>query len=91
VSGDENRALLRRFFEGSDQGDLETIEEFIAPDFVDHSLNPGQEPDRDGYLRSLVRYHATFSHCRTSIDYLATDGDMMISRVTTRNFHAGVS
>jgi hypothetical protein len=38
-------------------------------------------------LRSLVRYHATFSHCRTSIDYRATDGDMVISRVTTRNIY----
>jgi hypothetical protein len=31
VSGDENKALLRRFFEASDQGDPETIEELHAP------------------------------------------------------------
>jgi hypothetical protein len=31
VSGDENKALLRRFFEASYQGDPETIEELHAP------------------------------------------------------------
>jgi hypothetical protein len=31
VSGDGNKALLRRFFEASDQGDPETIAELHAP------------------------------------------------------------
>jgi hypothetical protein len=31
VSGDENKDLLRRIFEASDQGDTETIEELHAP------------------------------------------------------------
>jgi hypothetical protein len=53
VSGDENKALLRRFFEASDQGDPETIEELHAPNFADHSLNPGQARDREGHLGSL--------------------------------------
>jgi hypothetical protein len=53
VSGDENKALLRRFFEASDQGDPETIVELHAPHFADHSLNPGQARDREGYLRPL--------------------------------------
>jgi hypothetical protein len=40
--------------EAPDQGDLDTLEEVLAPDFVDHNLIPGQEPARevrDGYLQ----------------------------------------
>jgi hypothetical protein len=53
VSGDENKDLLRRIFEASDQGDTEAIEELHAPHFADHSLNPGQARDREGYLRRM--------------------------------------
>jgi serine phosphatase RsbU (regulator of sigma subunit) len=84
---EKNKALVRRFLLAADRGDLEELEELLAPDFVDHSLNPGQEADREGYLRSITGYHATFSHSRSSIEYQATDGDMVISRVSRRDIH----
>ena len=84
---EKNKTLVRRFLLAVDQGDLEAIEELLAPDFVDHSLNPGQEADREGYLRSIARHHATFSHSRSSIDYQGTDGDMVISRVSRLDIH----
>ena len=84
---EKNKALVRRFLLAADRGDLEALEELLAPDFVDHSLNPGQEADREGYLRSIARYHATFSHSRYSIHYQAANGDMVISRVSRRDIH----
>jgi hypothetical protein len=30
------------------------MDEMIAPDFVDRSLMPGQEPDREGFKRSVA-------------------------------------
>jgi len=84
---EKNKALVRRFLAAADRGDLEALEELLAPDFVDHSLNPGQEADREGYLRSIAGYHATFSHSRYSIDYQASDGDMVISRVSRGDIH----
>ena len=84
---EKNKALVRHFLLAADRGDLEAIEELLAPDFVDHSLNPGQEADREGYLRSIAKYHATFSPSRSSIDYQASDGDMVISRVSRRDIH----
>jgi hypothetical protein len=42
VSVEENKALVRRFFEAQAKGDLDAVREMMAPDFVDHSLLPGQ-------------------------------------------------
>ena len=46
---EKNMALVRRFLEAQANADLDTLEELLAPDFVDRSLLPGQEPTREGY------------------------------------------
>jgi predicted ester cyclase len=85
---EKNKALIRRFFEALDEGNLDAIEEMLAPDFVDHSPLPDQEPGREGYKLLLAEDRAALSDVRTTIEYQATDGDdMVISRVIMRSIH----
>jgi serine phosphatase RsbU (regulator of sigma subunit)/ketosteroid isomerase-like protein len=85
---EEKKALVRRFIEAQDKGDLETLDELLAPDFVDHNLLPGQEPGREGFMRGVAEDHAALSDIRNTIEYQATDGDdMVITRSTMRTFH----
>ncbi len=86
---EENKALVRRFCEAQDKGDLETLDDLLAPDFVDHSLLPGQEPGREGFMQAIAEEHAVISHMRTTFEYQATDGDMVISRVRMRIIQRG--
>jgi serine phosphatase RsbU (regulator of sigma subunit)/predicted ester cyclase len=86
-SEDENKALARRFLEAFANGDLHTLDELLAPEFINHSLLPGQDPGREGYLQSAAEQHAGFSDIRYIIEYQATDGDMVISRLTMRAIH----
>ena len=79
-SAEENKALARRFVEANANADLDTLYELLAPDFVDHSLEPGQEPGREGYLRGVAE--ESFSNQRTIIEDQAADGDKVISRLT---------
>ena len=51
MSAEEKKALVRRFVEAQDKGDLETLDELLAPDFVDHNLLPGQDPGREGFMQ----------------------------------------
>jgi predicted ester cyclase len=84
----ENKGLVRRFMEAQAQGDLETLDELLAPDFVDHSLLPGQDPGREGFLQGIAEDYAALSDRRTTIEYQATDGDdMVITRFTSRSIH----
>ena len=86
-SAEENKALARRFLEAQDEADLETLDELLAPDFVDHTLLPGQVPGREGYIRMIVEDIAALSDVRTTIDYQAVDGDMVITRQTSYSTH----
>ena len=86
-SEDKNKALARRFLEAFANADLHTLDELLAPEFINHSLLPGQDPGREGYLQSAAEQHAGFSDIRYIIEYQATDGDMVISRLTMRAIH----
>jgi ketosteroid isomerase-like protein len=68
MSAEKNKALVRRFLEAHAKGDLDTLEEMLAPDFVDHNLIPGQQPGREGYLRAFAEFHAAYSHTRYAIE-----------------------
>ena len=88
ASEEKNKALVRRFLEAQAKGDLQTLDELLAPDFVDHSPLPGQEdPGREGYVRGAAEHHAALSDMRITIEYQATDDDMVITRYTTHGIH----
>jgi serine phosphatase RsbU (regulator of sigma subunit)/predicted ester cyclase len=84
---EENKALIRRLLEAHAKGDLDALEEILAPDFVDHSLLPGQVPGREGYKQSAAEQHAALSDIRYITEYQSTDGDMVISRLTMSAIH----
>jgi serine phosphatase RsbU (regulator of sigma subunit)/predicted ester cyclase len=88
VWAEANKTLVRRFLEAQATSDLETLDELLAPDFVDHTLLPGQDPSRQGYVRHIAEDHAAFSDISTTIEYQATDGDdIVITRHTTHSIH----
>src|SRR5215204_716445 len=87
VTAEVNKALVRRFVEAQVKADLDTLDELLAPDFVDHSLEPGQDAGREGYMRALAE--EIFSNQRTIIEDQAADGDKVISRLTINRIHDG--
>ena len=82
-----NKALVRRFLEAHAKGDLNTMEEMLAPDFVDHNLLPGQRPGREGYLRAHTEYHAAYSHTRYLIDKQLAEGDEVVTTFAASAIH----
>jgi serine phosphatase RsbU (regulator of sigma subunit)/predicted ester cyclase len=87
MSAKANKALVRSFYEAQAKGDLDAMKEMMAPDFVDHSLLPGQSPDREGYIQGVAEDQAAFSDIRIVIEDQAADGDKVISRFMMRGTH----
>jgi serine phosphatase RsbU (regulator of sigma subunit)/predicted ester cyclase len=86
-SEDNNKALARRFLKAFANADLNTLDELLASDFINHNPLPGQDPGREGYMRTVAEKHDAYSDIRHTIDYQATDGDMVITRHTTHRIH----
>src|SRR5215216_1385 len=64
MSAEHNMALARRFLEAFANGDLGTLDELLASDFVNHNPLPGQDPGRESYMRTVAEKHAAFSDIR---------------------------
>jgi serine phosphatase RsbU (regulator of sigma subunit)/predicted ester cyclase len=87
VSADENRALVRRFLEAMDEGDLDAMREIMTPDFVDHSVVPGEGSDRESYLRGVVEEDASFTITSFTIEDQISEGDRVVTRYKSRGSH----
>ena len=87
MSARKNKALVRRFLEAHAKGDLDTLEQMLAPDFVDHNLIPGQRPGREGYLQSFTEFHAAYSHTRYVIEKQLAEGDEVVTTFAASATH----
>src|SRR5215211_4929622 len=89
VSSEEVKymALLRRFWEAVADADLDTLDELLAPDFVDHSSFAGQEPGREGYKQQVAEQIAALSDVRCIIEDQLAQGDKVVTRITWRSIH----
>lgn len=61
MSVQEIKALVQRFGQAWESGDLAALDEVLAPNFVFHSPPPGLAPDREGYKQFVGMYHGAFS------------------------------
>jgi serine phosphatase RsbU (regulator of sigma subunit)/ketosteroid isomerase-like protein len=84
---EKNKALVRRFLEAHAKGDVDALEKMLAPDFVNHYLLPGQEPDRDSYLRAFTGYHSAYSNTRYVIEKQVAEGDEVVTSFTASATH----
>jgi serine phosphatase RsbU (regulator of sigma subunit)/predicted ester cyclase len=87
MSAEKNKALVRRFLQAHAKGDLDTLEEMLAPDFVDHNLIPGEGPGREGYLKSTAEYHAAYSESRYVIEKQLAEGDEVVTTFAASATH----
>jgi predicted ester cyclase len=89
MSAEENKALARRFLEAQARGDLNSLDELMAPYFVDRSVLPGQGSSREDYKRSVVEMLAAFSNTSFAVGSQIAEGDLVATRFTGRSVHRG--
>jgi serine phosphatase RsbU (regulator of sigma subunit)/predicted ester cyclase len=84
---EKNKAIARRFLEAQAKGDLDTLDELLAPAFIDHSLFPGQEPGREVYKQQVAEQLTALSDVRSIIEDQVAKGEKVVSRFTVRATH----
>ncbi|HNB51041.1 MAG TPA: ester cyclase [Anaerolineales bacterium] len=89
MATEENKALLRRFIELWNTGKVETADEFVSADLIDHSLPPGLPSGLLGFKLLVGGFRAAFPDLHISIDHLMAQGDKAAARVTFRGTQQG--
>ena len=85
-----NKALVKRFIEEVfNKGNLKVVDEFCAPNVVDHSIPPGFPAGRAG-IKQLVTMHRTaFPDLRVTIEDMLSEGDSVVARWSSTGTHRG--
>ena len=90
MSTAENKALVRRFYEEIDKGNIDVLDELVAEDYTDHNPPPFPDlaPGREGlkqafrmFLKATPGYHR--------IEEQIAEGDKVVTRMTSLGKHEG--
>ena len=88
MSAEENKALVRRFFEARVKTDLNAVDKMVAPDFVSHTrMVPGQQPGREGLKQAITELSAAMSNRRFFVEEQVAEADKVVTRCTIRATH----
>ena len=87
---DDNKALVRRFYEEIDKGNLDAMDELVAEDYIDHNPPPlpGLAPGREG-IKQAFRIFWQATPGRHEIQEQIAEGDKVVTRLTAYGKHEG--
>ena len=90
MSTEENKALMRHFYEEISKGNLAVVDDLVAADLVEHSpFVPRQAPGRQGTLELFTMIHAAFPDLRITAEDMVAEGDKVVARGTFSGTHKG--
>ena len=88
MSTEENKRLVRRFYEEIDKGNLDAMDELVDENYVDHNPPPvpGLASGREGLKQAFqIFWKATPGHHQ--IDDQIAEADKVVTRLTSYGKH----
>lgn len=86
---EDMKALARRAYAIMSGGDLDELDELMAPGFIDHDPEPDQAPGAEGVKEAFRRMRSGFPDMKLTPEAIYTDGDTVIARVRVTGTHSG--
>ena len=86
LSLEENKAIIRRWFEAENKKDLSPIEDIVTPDFVDHTH---QLRSREEYKKRITMFIKGFPDFHETIEDIIAEGDKVWVRFKFTGTHKG--
>jgi predicted ester cyclase len=84
----DNKALVRRFYEEIDNGNLSIIDELVSKDYIDHNPTPWFAPGLEGVKQSFKLFAEATPGYHKIEDQIAED-DKVVTRLTSYGKHEG--
>jgi steroid delta-isomerase-like uncharacterized protein len=89
MSPDDNKAVVRRFRDALNAGDIEGAGAVLAPDLVVHMQSAPEPLTREAFKQMGQVMLGAFSGGGATVEDMLADGDMVVSRLTFRGTHTG--
>ncbi len=82
MATDMKTQLGRIPLEVINQGNFGLIDEIFAPEYIDHTAQPGVPPTREGFKQFAMAYKAAFPDLRYTVEDAIDAGDKVVHRVS---------
>jgi steroid delta-isomerase-like uncharacterized protein len=91
MSTEQNKAAMSRMVdEFFNKGNADAVDEFMAPDFVEHEvLPPGTPPGAEGLKQLIGMIKTAFPDFHASVDDAIAEGDKVVLNMTWSGTHKG--
>src|SRR5438067_10550601 len=91
MSTEENKALIRSFFDEINKLNVAALDELVAPDYVDHNPPPfpGLAPGLQGGKQAFLMAQEAFSNVHHTIEDQIAHGDKVVTRLSVIGTHTG--
>lgn len=93
MSLEDNKTIVRAVIEEAwNKGNIAMLDTLIAADYVDHDNTipgPDDVPAREHAKQSVAAYRAAFPDLRMSVEAMAGEGDIVVTRWTATGTHNG--
>lgn len=88
MSAEQNKAIVRRFFEAFDAGDEESLRALLAPDLVAYNnAAPGRQ-DREAHLQGIRDWNEAFGDTRFAVHEQIAEDNTVVTRTSVRAVHS---
>ncbi len=91
MSLEENKALVRRFYEEVwNRGNVDVAKDLFADDYVRHDLRPTQgEPSGAGQAKIAADFRRAVPDLSFHVDLIVAESDLVAARWTSEGTHTG--
>jgi predicted ester cyclase len=89
AAAEQNKALVRRFYEEIDKGNIDILDELVAENYVDHNPPPFPVPAGREGVKQAFRIFQNATPGSHRIEDQIAEGDKVVTRLTSSGKHEG--
>ena len=86
MSTEDNKAVLQRLLQWQVNGDLNTVDQVIAPNWENHD---GSTQGYEGFKQLTMAFRSAFPGFQTEIEDMLAEGDKVAARLHFRGTNSG--
>jgi len=87
MSIEQNKAIVRRFFEAFEANDETAMKAVLSPDLVAYTHGGPAPQSREAMLQGISLWNAAFGETHFTIEEQIAEGDLVATRSTLHSIH----
>jgi steroid delta-isomerase-like uncharacterized protein len=87
---ESNKAIMRQFWAVWEEGNVDLLDELLAPEYINHTLAaPDLPPGPEGVKEVVSMFHSAMPDLKVVVEDMIAEGDKVATRYALEGTHEG--